>query len=101
MQLTLQTAEAALREILEDLSEDLDTDGTDFDADTRLIDLGLESISLIYLISELQQHFGLGEQLFQKLRREERLLRDMTVGDILGAVVAVGEDNRKGASSHG
>ncbi|MGV6849683.1 MAG: acyl carrier protein [Marinibacterium sp.] len=89
MTVTNEAAEAALKEIFEDLSEDLDAEPVDFTAETRLVDLGMESISLIYLVSELQQHFELEERLFQYLRDTERLLIDMNVGDILAGVTAV------------
>jgi len=89
MTVTTEAAEAALKEIFEDLSEDLDAEPVDFTAETRLVDLGMESISLIYLVSELQQHFQLEERLFQYLRGTERLLIDMNVGDILAGVTAV------------
>lgn len=91
MSVAYQTAEAALSEIFTDLSEDLEAEPVDFAVDTRLVDLGLESISLIYLVSELQQHFGLGERLFQYLRDSDRLLVDMNVDDILKGVVSVSQ----------
>ncbi|SIT15304.1 Phosphopantetheine attachment site [Roseivivax lentus] len=89
MAITIETAEAALRSIFEDLAEDLEADVVEFDRDTKLLDLGMESISLIYLISELQQHFELGDRLFQHLRESDRLLKDMDMGDILSGLVAV------------
>ena len=51
----------------------------------------MESISLVYLISELQQHYGLGDALFRKVRDEDRLLKDMSVDDILKSVVELGQ----------
>lgn len=88
MPVAIEAAETAMREIFTDLAEDLEAEPVEFTADTRLVDLGVESISLIYLISELQQHFGLEERLFQHLRDSERLLVDMQVNDILSGVVA-------------
>lgn len=89
MSVSQENAYSALSEIFTDLSEDLEAEPVDFTGETRLVELGLESISLIYLISELQQHFELGERLFQHLRDTERLLVDMNVDDILNGVVAV------------
>lgn len=91
MSVAYETAKEALSEIFTDLAEDLEAEPVDFAADTRLVDLGLESISLIYLVSELQQHFSLEERLFQYLRDSERLLVDMDVDDILKGVVAVSQ----------
>ena len=84
---TYDDALAALQEIFEDLEDDLDGDGGELAADTKLIDLGMESISLVYLISELQQSYGLGDALFRKMRDENTMLVDMTVDDILKSVV--------------
>lgn len=84
---TYDNALAALQEIFEDLEDDLDGDGGALSADAKLIDLGMESISLVYLISELQQNYGLGDALFRKMRDENLMLVDMTVDDILKSVV--------------
>jgi len=92
MAITTEAAEAALRSIFDDLAEDLETEAVEFDRGTKLLDLGMESISLIYLISELQQHFDLGDKLFQHLRESDRLLKDMDVGDILSGLVAVSSE---------
>lgn len=89
MAITTEAAEAALRSIFHDLAEDLETEAVEFDHGTKLLDLGMESISLIYLISELQQHFDLGDKLFQHLRESDQLLKDMDVGDILSGLVSV------------
>ena len=86
--ISTQEAETALREILSDLAEELEIETSGFDRTTSLIDLGLESISLVYLVSELQQHFGLGDRLFRQLRDGDQLLKKMTLGDVLDAVVA-------------
>ena len=79
-----------LTEIFEDLGDELEIDTDDLAPNQLLLDLGMESISLVYLISELQQHFGLGDTVFKSLRDEGRLLKDMTVKDIVDAVVQVG-----------
>jgi len=88
MSISKQDADAALRAFLDDLSEDLEIETTDFDRDTRLVDLGMESISLVYLISELQQRFELDDRLFRHLRDQDQLLLEMTLGDVVDAVVA-------------
>jgi acyl carrier protein len=71
----------ALKEILADINEDWDVGEVTYD--TRLVDLGMESISLVYLIAELQQTYDLEDKLFRKMRSEGSLLKDMAVGDIL------------------
>jgi aryl carrier-like protein len=79
---------ASLKELLSDINEDWESG--EVAPGTRLIDLGLESISLVYLIAELQQMYGLGDRLFRKMREDGTFLKDMTVGDIvdsLGALV--------------
>jgi acyl carrier protein len=73
-----------LTEILADITEDWDAGVVT--RETRLIDLGIESISLVYLIAELQQHYGLSDRLFRKMRAEGSLLKDMTVGAVLTAI---------------
>lgn len=88
MSISKQDADAALREFLDDLSEDLEIETTDFDRDTRLVDLGMESISLVYLISELQQRFELDDRLFRHLRDHDQVLVEMTLGEVVDAVVA-------------
>jgi hypothetical protein len=55
-------------EILMELTVDLDVGP--IESSDRLGNLGLESISLVYLIAEVQQRFQLGDALVQTLRRE-------------------------------
>jgi len=81
---------AVLREIVDDLQDDLELDEVDLTPGTRLVDLGMESISLVYLVSELQQNYRQGDGVFRRLRAEGRLLAGMTVGDIVQSVVGVG-----------
>lgn len=88
--ITYDDAFGVLKEIFEDLEDDLDSDGGELSADTKLIDLGMESISLVYLMSELQMNYGLGDALFRKMRDEDKLLVNMTVDDILNSVVELG-----------
>lgn len=73
-----------VKDILEDVAEDWDVD--DITPDTRLVDLGMESISLVYLVAELQQHYELGDKLFAKMRAEGTLLKDMSVNDVLTSI---------------
>ncbi len=46
--LTTDDVGAVLQEIFDDLGEDLDLGDVTLTAETRLLDLGLESISLVY-----------------------------------------------------
>jgi aryl carrier-like protein len=77
----------SLKELLKDISEDWET--VEVTTETRLVDLGMESISLVYLIAELQQMYGLGDTLFRKMRGEGTFLKDMTVGDVLKSLGAL------------
>jgi hypothetical protein len=66
-------------EILDELTEDLDVGGVG--PEDLLADLGLESISLVYLIAEVQQEFGLGDRLLDSLRWHPPTdVRALTVG---------------------
>lgn len=78
---------STLKEIFEDLADDLDLDDVEVEPGQGILSLGMESISIVYLVSELQQHFGLGNKVFDDLRQNERLLKDMTVDDIINAVL--------------
>jgi len=51
-------------------------------AETRLGGLGLESISLVYLIAEIQQHYNLQDRLFTKLRTAGIDIRELRVADL-------------------
>lgn len=90
MAITYDDAMSVLQEIFEDLGDDLDLESDTLDPNAKVLDLGMESISLVYLISELQQHYGLGDALFRKMRDEDKLLKDMSVGDIVTSVVELG-----------
>ena len=90
--ITYEDANSVLQEILEDIFEGLDEEGLEFPAESKLIDLGLESISLIYLISELQQHYGIGDLLFRRLREEELMMKDMSIGEIINSVVTLANE---------
>lgn len=78
---------AAIRTLIEDVAEDWDVG--EIRADTRLVDLGMESISLVYLIAELQQEFALGDRLFSRMRAEETQLKDIKVGDLAQLIEAL------------
>jgi acyl carrier protein len=80
-----------MQEILADVTEDWDIDVGDITVETRLIDLGMESISLVYLIAELQQAYGVGDRLFRKMREEGSLLKDMTVGNVVTSMSRIME----------
>jgi len=90
--LTDKDVSAVLHEIFEDLGEDLDLGQVTLTPDMRLLDLGLESISLVYLVSELQQHYGLGDRLFRRMRESGALIRDLSVGELQDMVVALKND---------
>lgn len=90
MAITYDDAMSVLQEIFEDLGDDLELEDEALEPGAKIIDMGLESISLVYLVSELQQHYGLGDALFKKMRDEDRLLKDMTVDDIIKSVVELG-----------
>lgn len=92
-QVTQEDVGRVLREIFEDLEDDLGLDDVALTPETRLLDLGLESISLVYLVSELQQHYGLGDRLFARMRAQELLLKDMRVGEVQDMVVEIAAGN--------
>ena len=81
-----------LKTLLKDINEDWEAG--EVTTDTRLVDLGMESISLVYLIAELQQMYGLGDALFRKMRGEGTFLKDMTVGDVLNSLSALIEASK-------
>jgi len=83
-EMTKQKVLASLKELLNDINEDWE--GDEVTIETRLVDLGLESISLVYLIAELQQLYGIGDRLFKKMREEGTFLKDMTVGSIVNSL---------------
>jgi acyl carrier protein len=66
--------------ILEEITSDWDV-GT-ISADSRLQELNLESINLVYFIAELQQKYGLGQRLFTHIRLAGRPLAELRVADI-------------------
>lgn len=77
----------SLKEVLDDINDG--SESAEVTPDTRLVDLGLESISLVYLMAELQQMYGLGDALFRQMRSEGTFIKDMSVGDILNSLHAL------------
>jgi Phosphopantetheine attachment site len=61
-------------------------DDLEVNAETRLGSLGFDSLNLVYVIAELQQRFGLGDQLLAKLRADEIDVRELTVAEAAGLV---------------
>jgi len=84
----------SMKDLLKDINEDWETG--EVTTETRLVDLGMESISLVYLIAELQQTYGLGDALFRKMRGDGTFLKDMTVGDVLKSLGALIESSKIG-----
>lgn len=84
----------SMKDLLKDINEDWETG--EVTTETRLVDLGMESISLVYLIAELQQMYGLGDALFRKMRGDGTFLKDMTVGDVLKSLGALIESSKIG-----
>lgn len=66
--------------ILEDIASDWDVGK--ISADSRLAELNLESINLVYFIAELQQKYGLQQHLFTRIRSAGRPLAELRVTDI-------------------
>ena len=77
----------SLKELLDDINDGVE--GPELTQDTRLVDLGLESISLVYMMAELQQMYGLGDALFRQMRNDGTMIKDMSVGDILNSLQAL------------
>jgi hypothetical protein len=78
---------ALLRYVTEILSEiTQDWDVGEIVPSSRLGDLVLESISLVYLFGELQQTYQLGDALFSRLRRDKVQLNDLLVADVVQLV---------------
>ncbi len=68
--------------VLREVTADLDVD--EITPHTQLGSLGLESISLVYLIAEIQQHYGLQDRLFSKLRAKAMNIQALRVADVVG-----------------
>jgi hypothetical protein len=75
---------AILRHVIEILTDiTADWDIVEISSKTCLGDLGLESISLVYLIAEIQQYYNLQDLLFKKLRTAEIKVTDLQVADLV------------------
>jgi hypothetical protein len=72
-------------QILTEITWEWDVD--DIGRDTRLGDTGVESIALVYLIAEIQQHFDLGDVVFERLRSSGSNLTQLRVGDLTRLLV--------------
>ena len=68
-------------ELLREITADLDV--PDISGDTQLGELGIESISLVYFIGELQRHFQLDDRLFENLRETRRNIIDLDLSTLL------------------
>jgi acyl carrier protein len=82
--------------ILSDIVADWDVG--EISADTSLGNIVLESISLVYLIGDLQQHYNLQDQLLQKLRESGTKVTDLRVGDIVDFVCEILSHPRRKAA---
>jgi acyl carrier protein len=80
------------------LREVIEWDVGEITPDTHLGGLGLESISLVYLIAEVQQHYGLRDRLFQRLREQEVLITDLRLRDVVEIVHALRSGDGEEAS---
>jgi acyl carrier protein len=67
--------------ILEEITSEWEV-GT-ISPDSRLADLNLESINLVYFIAELQQKYGLQQRLITRIRSADRPLAELQVADIV------------------
>lgn len=65
---------------------------------TRLGNLGLESINLVYMIAELQKQYSLQNLLFQKLIAAQIHVNDLQVADLANFIVS---GIQEGVSHHG
>jgi acyl carrier protein len=87
----LQYVVGILREIT------ADWDVGEITAETCLGNLGLESISLVYLIAEIQQHYDLRDLLFKRLRAAEVNITLLRVADIVDLVSELASPSKVGA----
>ncbi len=83
-------------EILEDITAEWDIG--EITPETSLGELGLESISLVYLLGEVQQRYELQDRLFEKLRAEESILIDLCVSDVVDDVCELLNGRTDGAA---
>lgn len=81
--------------LLSEITADWDVE---ISSTTDLGSLGLESISLVYLIGEVQQRYGLRDVLFQRLRSEETSIMDLRVADVVTYVCETLHPEAQGAA---
>ena len=87
-------------EILREVTEDLDT--APVTPGLPLGSLGLESISLVYLIAEVQQAFGLGDGLLRALRTDPPVdVRALTIEEFAGLAQGVQPGVQAGVQAGG
>ena len=75
---------AYLVTLLTEISEDWDVH---ISSDTRLGDLWVDSINVVYLIAEVQGHYGLGDALIARLRTAQIDVREVTVVEFADLVL--------------
>jgi acyl carrier protein len=75
---------AYIIEILTEITADWDVG--EISSETQLGNLGLESISLVYLIGEVQHYYHLQDLLFEKLRTAGKKIADLRVTDVVDYV---------------
>jgi hypothetical protein len=79
---SVERAHELVLEILEDLTVDLDVGPVT--GERLLGSFGLESISLVYLIAEVQEALSLGDRFVAALRAAEVGVLEMSVGEFAG-----------------
>ena len=79
--------------VLEAITDEWDVG--EISADSRLAALSLESINLVYFIAELQQTYGLQQQLVTRIRSADRPLGELRVADVVDFVQEI-RDARQG-----
>jgi hypothetical protein len=72
--------------ILEDATATLDWDVGPIHPETRLGDPLPDSISTVFVVGEIQTHFGLHDRLFQRLRASNTTVMDLCVADLVDLV---------------
>jgi len=70
-----------------------DTEIVDINEYTRLDALGLQSISLVYLIAEIQDKYRLDDALFDRLRSSRTRVTELSVGNVVDLVCNLSEQH--------
>ena len=83
-----------IHKLLVELTEDWDVG--EISAATRLGDVILESIAVVYFVGDLQQRYGLGDRLFHEIRASTVKLPELTVGDVVELVQRLISASEKG-----